>query len=47
MKHTNRHGLIWERVDRIQTALDMKKTEETIQTRPKSDDRELKNAFRL
>jgi hypothetical protein len=45
MKYTERHGLIWSRVDRIQTAPDMRKAERMIQRG--SDERELKNAFRL
>lgn len=45
-KHTNRHGLIWEKVDRIQTAPDMRKAERIVKTSDNVE-RELRNAFRL
>ena len=49
MKHTTRHGLLWDRVDRIQTAPDMRKETSPVKTGRvlTSDEWELKNAFRL
>jgi hypothetical protein len=45
MKYTNRHGLLWDKVDRIQSAPDMR---QIIRTEtPKSRDQyELKNSYR-
>jgi hypothetical protein len=44
-KKTGRHGLIWSKVDRIQTAPDMRR-EVLFEKSPRLE-RELKNAYRL
>lgn len=44
-KRTNRHGLIWSRVDKIQTTPDMRR--EIFNEKPPRLERELKNAYRL
>lgn len=43
----DKHGLLWELVDRIQSTPDMRKTETTNVPKPNRDDWELKNSFRL
>jgi len=45
MKYTGRHGTLWERVDRLQTAPDMKKTVHTEKP-TQCDDYHLKNSYR-
>lgn len=44
MKYTAKHGSLWVRVDRIQTAPDMRRT---VYTETQRKDYYLKNGFRL
>jgi hypothetical protein len=47
MKHGSRSGSLWTRVDRIQSAPDMRKTVLNENPLKSRDDYELKNAYRL